>query len=418
MKYTITFTNIFLAIIPLLLLPFVRKVFDQDFYNLFSLIFVVQSVIMICELGLNTVLVKLIGDFHSGETSLSQLQQFVTFVTKYLLLILLVITVIAFSGINIFAEYSSSLDSKVFYILLLLGVSRFAVSVPRIILYGFEIYLKTSILVVTASLFRYLVPIIIKISVDLADENFLGICLLFSLLEGLLLLRLVKLNCLDRIFVNVIKVNVRNYHILLRKYWKTGVYSFLPGILWIFTTNIDRMLYVETTNNLGDLGSLVAISGLASGLLLLVNSFNAAHMPTLVKLGHSRSDLRAEFGKYFTQGLIVILCPVLFLFSFADFVLLAWFRDESIAQRYTIILGYYVLMYGVIALNTLFITYLFCANNLNVHFITSCVFTMLLILNYAFTKDFELFLLRSIFASLIVVFLNALFIVKLIAKNV
>lgn len=374
MKFVITGTNLYLAILPLVLLPLVRKLFSSNFFDAFALIFVAQSVIMLAEVGLTNVLVKLIGDVRKNVRGAHYLYTFTLFVLIYILSICVILVVIRFTILPNFLVIQN--HYKDFIILLIfIGCSRFVASIPRIVLYGYDIILSTSTCIIIISSLRYLLPIVLLWLNVVTEDRFFVVYLYLSLIEVFCLFCILLLNNETKHIFKTKQNYLSDLRDLMRTYWKVALFTALPSFMWIVTQQADKAFQL-TSEGISGSGMIVSISGLASGILLLVNSINAAYIPKLVALETlSKTQISLLKNLVIVLGFIVTVFFVTTVTTASE-ILAFWFNDSQISNKYSELLVLYTIYFSILSLGTFFYIYFFLTDLLRYHLLVNVLHTL------------------------------------------
>lgn len=374
MKFVITGTNLYLAILPLVLLPLVRKLFSSNFFDAFALIFVAQSVIMLAEVGLTNVLVKLIGDVRKNVRGANYLYTFTLFVLIYILSICVILVVIRFTIIPNFLDIQD--HHKNFILLLIfIGCSRFVASIPRIILYGYDIILSTSTCIIIISSLRYLLPIVLLWLNIVTEDRFFVVYLFLSVIEVFCLFCILLFKNKTKHIFKTKQNYLSDLRDLMLTYWRTALFTALPSFMWIITQQADKAFQL-TTEGISGSGMIVSISGLASGILLLVNSVNAAYIPKLVALKNlSKPQISLLKNLAAVLGCLVVVCVVTTA-TMAREILAFWFDDRQVSSEYSELLVLYMIYFSILSLGTFFYIYFFLMNLLRYHLFVNTLHTI------------------------------------------
>lgn len=408
MKFFATFTSLYLTIIPLVLLPFVRKYFSPDFFDLFALIFVIQSLIMILELGLTNILIKLVGDTRKKIVCTSKLFSFAFVLCIYVILIGFLLTF--FIYLNYLLDYISipELSNDFLICLVLIGCSRFLAAIPRIILYGHEIFAGTSLIIIFLSSIRFIAPLTFYYFTDVDQMSFFYIYMFLSFLEGIVLWVYLEYK------IKLIEISTGLFSLfndsffVFKKYWQTAIYTFIPSLMWLLSSQGDKAFYISDEGLKGS-GMIVAISGLASGILILINSINAAFMPRLVATeSQSRSQMK-NFFQMICIGIVVILLLSITVIFFSQQLLIFWFQDSSIDTNFAKLLQIYFLFFSVLALSSYFYIHFFIHDILKYHLAVNIIYTFLMLIIWFKAESLSQYMQLMCFNALLCLVFSVLF---------
>ena len=408
MKFFATFTSLYLTTIPLVLLPIVRKHFSSDFFDLFALIFVIQSLIMILELGLTNILIKLVGDTRKKIVSSSKLFSFAFVLCIYVVLIGFLLTF--FITLNYLLDYISIPELKYDFLicLVLIGCSRFLAAIPRIILYGYEIFAGTSLIIIFLSSIRFIAPLTFYFFNDLEQMSFFYIYMLLSFLEGIVLWIYLEYK------IQLIEISTGLFSLfndslfVFKKYWQTAIYTFIPSLMWLLSSQGDKAFYISDEGLKGS-GMIVAISGLASGILILINSINTAFMPRLVATEPHSLSQRKNFFQMICIGLVLLLSLSIGIIFFSHKLLIFWFQDSLIDLNYAKLLQIYFLFFSVLALSSYFYVYFFIHDILKYHLAINLIYTFFMLLIWLKAANLSQYMQLMCFNALLCLVFSALF---------
>lgn len=401
--------------VPFFFLPIVERKYSIEFFNIFSFIFVVQSVIMIFEIGLTNVLVKSVGDLRKNDISKNSLQTLIYSILIYIFGIFVIISVIILLNSSmLLLNFSLQVaDHLTLLFLLAIGMLRFVASIPRIVLYGFEEYFSCSLIVSASSIMRFALPVLLVTSSE-EINYFLLLMVSISCMEVLALLtRMSK-------FVNFYPykgLKVREIKILYNKYAALAVNTFIPSLLWILNSQGDKLLLARIDRGKLDFGYIVAVSTLSSGVLIFMNSLNSAFMPRISSVRWGSFSFHKLFRINLFIGSIVLTIIYLGVLLFGDLVLFMWFQDWEFANNYANLFKMYVLLNIVYSFHTYCYLYLFYANNLVVHLISNILFTCGLAILFFYVDNLMNYLKSILSLSLIMLIGTAIYCVCIYSRN-
>lgn len=401
--------------VPFFFLPIVEKKYSIEFFNIFSFIFVVQTVIMIFEIGLTNVLVKSVGDLRKNDINENSLQTLIYSILIYIFGVFIITSVILLANSSMLLLNFSLLVADHFTLLCLLaiGMLRFVASIPRIVLYGFEDYYSCSLIVSFSSIMRFGLPVLLVTSSD-EINYFLLLMVSISCIEVLALLKRMSK------FVNFYPykgLKVKEVKILYSKYAALAINTFIPSLLWILNSHGDKLLLARIDRGKLDFGYIVAVSTLSSGVLIFINSLNSAFTPRISSMRWGSLSFHILFRLNFIIGSVVLTIIYLGVWLFGDLVLFIWFQDWEFANNYADLFKMYVLLNIVYGFHTYCYLYLFYANNLVVHLISNILFTCGLAILFFYVDTLMYYLKSILLLSLIMLIGTAIYCVFIYTRN-
>ena len=276
--------------------------------------------------------------------------------------------------------------------LVLIGCSRFLSAIPRIISYGYELFLGTSLLVIFLSSTRFLVPLALHY-LDYIDEmSFFYTYLFLSLLEGILLwVHLAFKMELIKIPTPSLSAFTQSSYVF-KKYWQTAIYTFIPSFMWLLSSQADKAFYILDEGVKGS-GMLVAISGLASGILILTNSINSAFMPRLVSVESGSRGQRNNFFQMICIGLVILVLTMTTIMLFSHQLLIFWFQDTAIDLELAYLLQLYFIYFSILAASSYYYVYFFINDILKYHLITNIIYSLFVLIIWLTAADLNEYML-------------------------
>lgn len=379
-----TFSQLYVALVGLLILPVFIKILGQEPYGLIALFTTIQGIFTILDFGLSPTLSREAARFrvkNEYEGAFAGLFLFVKTIFLAFFIAILVLSLTKYTYVSeqwLKTNSLSKIDVNISIQLMLIAAAVRLFSSPyRSLLSGDEkfIWLSKLNFWVTTARFIFVIPVLLLVSNDIK------IFFVYQLGVVILEFFVIKFKAessfpfISKSRYGVIKENFS----YIKNSIKFSLIVAVSAAVWTLFSQLDK-LFVSNVVSLSTFGHYSLAATAASIVIILNSPFGAALMPRLASLYASGNKI--EFEKTFCQSSSISIAVTFSVVAtqclWAQDLLNIWIQDEYIVNE--ICIPFILLSFGnlFVVINSQFYYFLYAKGKLRMHLVG----TSLLLLGY------------------------------------
>jgi O-antigen/teichoic acid export membrane protein len=374
-------SQLFIVIISLVTLPKLIKVMGAEAYGLVGFFSLMQSWLMLLDLGMSPTLTREIARFKGGVLDAYNLVQFFRAIKKIFIVLAILITIlILFASNFIVTSWLKTetishdiLINSVILMAFILAI-RWISSIYRAVIVGFEKLVWLGIFNVFFSVLRFVTIFFVLVFISHSPIVFFGYQLVVSVLELIWLSLFVK---------RLLPIQVKSEEQIQRPLKEVMSFSLtiaFTSAVWVIITQTDKLI-LSNLLKLSDYGYYSLAVQIAGVITLISGPISSAILPRLTTLeAEGKDDELISLYRSSTRLIVIISGTVsLILIFFANKVIFMWTGNLVMVEK----VSKYVFLYAIgnfflaVAAFPYYLQY--AKGNLRFHLLGNIVFLLFLI---------------------------------------
>lgn len=376
-------SQIYVTLISILMVPLYIRYMGAEAYGLVGFYAMLQTWFMLLDVGLTPTMARETARFRGGATDALSLRHLLRALESIFIALAIfgAVAITAMSGsiaknwLNVQHMPMAEVERSIILIAMIVAL-RWVCGLYRGAINGFECQVWLSNLNIAVSTSRFVLVILLFITVGTTPTIYFGYQLIVAIVEVVLLI-------------------VKTYHLMpkielgrqLTWHWEPlrGVLKFSLSIaftssVWVFVTQTDKLILSKLLT-LTEYAYFTLAVLVASGVSIISGPISSALLPRMSKISAEKDDAGLiRLYRNSTQLVGIIAVPAaLVLAFFPEQVLWAWTGDSIIASKSAPLLTLYALGNGILALGAFPYYLQFAKGDLKLHLIGNFLFVLLLI---------------------------------------
>jgi O-antigen/teichoic acid export membrane protein len=373
-------SQIFIIVISVATLPKLITVMGTEAYGLISFFSLIQSWIMLLDLGMSPTLTREIARFNGGALKANDLLHLFNSMKK--IFIGLAIVVVIFILLSSDFIVTSWLKTELDYLTLMNSVGlmalilafRWVASVYRAVVIGFEKLVWLGVINVVFAVLRFLFIFIVLIYIDTSPVMFFVYQLIVSIVELIVLVYYVR-NILPSAIVSDDN-SVRP----LKEILGFSLTIAFTGAVWIIITQTDKLILSKLLP-LSEYGYYSLSVQVAGAITLISGPISSVILPRLSKMeAEGKQEELIALYRSFTRLIVIITGTAsLILVFFSKQVIFAWTGNLLMVEKVSKYTSLYAIGNFFLAIAAFPYYLQYAKGNLKFHLIGNIFFVLFLI---------------------------------------
>jgi O-antigen/teichoic acid export membrane protein len=328
-------SQLYIVFISIITLPHLAKVMGAESYGLIGFYSLLQSWLLLLDLGMSPTLSREVSRFRGGATDANYLMYVFNALKKIFIVLAVfssIITTLASNYLSTSWLKIEKLDHHtVMLSIILIGLViafRWVLGIYKAVVNGFErlIWLGTynSLFITIRFVFVFLILYLFSPTPII----FFSFQLIISIIELITIIYYTK-NLLPQV-KNIIPIEFK----LIKNTLKFSLTIAFTGAVWIVVTQTDKLILSKLLE-LSEYGYYTLAIQLAGGITLLAGPISTAILPRLTKMeAEGKFAEVIDLYRLATQMIVIIAGSVsLMLVFFSKDILLAWTGDQTMVVK-------------------------------------------------------------------------------------